>query len=244
MTFPDARIRLLFLVSATVAVALTTFLGTPAASLSRDVWLWLAACSAGELLWLRLPLDRATISMSACFNFAALLLLTRREAMLAVAVSVFAAELLAMRKPAVRALFNAAQTCLAAAAASWAFDGLSGGSRDLSELLRNLQLLPFGAAALSYYLVNRLAVSLAVSASRGVSLPQAWRANFRGRHELLSSATLFSLGLLVALCHQRVGMLGTVLVALPLIMVCDGYRRELERAAAALVPAIESRSAA
>ena len=240
----ETRFRLLRLVSATIAVALITFEFSPAAPLTRDAWLWLAACFAGELLWLRLPLDRATISMSACFNFAALLLLPCREAMLAVAISVFSAELLVMRKPAVRALFNAAQTCVAVAAASWAFDRLSGGSRDLAELLRGLHLLPFAAAAVCYYLANRLAVSLAVSASRGVPLAQAWRANFRGPHEVLSSATLFSLGLLVALCHQRVGMFGTVLVALPLIMVCDGYRRHLDRAAAALAPPIESRSAA
>src|SRR5204863_3649806 len=102
----------------------------------------------------------------------------------------------------------------------------------------------FLGAAACYYLANRCAVSLAVASSRGVSPASAWRANFRGRHEVLSSATLFSLGLLVALCHQRVGMAGTLLVALPLAVVCDGYRRHLDDADAGLAPVAESASAA
>jgi hypothetical protein len=217
-------------VSAAFATALAVFVLSPAAPPSREGWLWLVACFAGELLWVRLPLDRATISMSACFNFAAAILLPQREAMLAVAISVFAAELVVMRKPAVRAVFNSAQTALATAAAAATFHLVSGGSQDLESLLRHAQVLPFLGAAASYYLANRLAVSLAVAASRRVSPAAAWRANFRGRHELLSSATLFSLGLLVALCHQRVGMAGTLLVALPLVIVCDGYRRHLDDA--------------
>ena len=47
---------------------------------TRELLFWLAACVAGEFLWVRLPVGSATISMAACFNFAALLVLPQPAA--------------------------------------------------------------------------------------------------------------------------------------------------------------------
>ena len=230
-------------VTATVTLSLLTIAASSTGPPGREMWYWFAACLAGELLWLRLPLDRATVSMAACFNFAALLLLSRSDAMLAVALSVLAAELLFMRKPPIRALFNAAQSSLAAGAASLTIMALSGTSHDPAALLAHLRLIPLVAGAACYYMVNRAAVSLAIGVNQGISPVKAWRANFGSHHELLSSATLFSLGTLVAVCHRLTGFVGAAVVVLPLVVACDAYRRHLERAASGLEPCAQTEAA-
>ncbi len=194
---------------------------------------WLAVCAAGEVLWIRLPLGSATISMASCFNFAALLVLSRGEAMAITALSTLIVELALMRKPAMRAIFNGAQTALAVAAAAWAFDRASGGSRDLVALVSGFRLLPFVAAAAAYYVVNRGAVSLAVASSTGLTPLRAWRENFGSGYELLACGAVFSLGALVAVHYSAIGMAGTLLVALPLALACDGLRRFTRREAPA-----------
>src|SRR5947208_1766834 len=121
------RIRTSLLVGATVLLAAAaTWKSWTAVSLPAFAF-WLVACTAGELLWVRLPFGAATISMASCFDFAALLVLPRGEAMLITALATVAAELGVMRKPPVRALYNGAQTALAVWAASWAFQAVSGG---------------------------------------------------------------------------------------------------------------------
>jgi hypothetical protein len=220
-----ARIRLTLLVAGVVAAAAGSIRVCWHGGLGLEFWFWLGACFCGELLWLRLPLGSATLSMASCFNFAALLVLPRDQAMVAAAASTVAAEMLVMRKPPLRAVYNAAQTVLAVGAASWTFLALSGGSRDLVSLVSHLQLLPFMASAVAYYVVNRSAVSMAVAWEQNLSPSAAWRRNFGNAYELLSSGAVFSLGALIATHESGVGMAGTLLVALPLVVACDGYRR-------------------
>jgi hypothetical protein len=193
---------------------------------------WLGVCLAGELLWIRLPMSTATISMASCFNFAALLVLSRGEAMLITALSTLAAELTFMRKPPVRALFNSAQTALAVWSASWAFQILGGGSRDLVAMLSSFHFGPVVFAAVAYYLVNRTAVSLAIASSSGLTPYQAWRRNFGTRFELLAAGAVLSLGAMLATHYSAIGMAGTLLVALPLVLACEGMRRFSQRPSA------------
>ena len=65
-------------------------------------WFWLGACALGELLWVRLPVGGATVSMALACNFAAMLLLPPGHAMLAIAFSTLLVEAIVMRKPALR----------------------------------------------------------------------------------------------------------------------------------------------
>src|SRR5437867_2078857 len=113
---------------ALAALSVTLAVIATAASWTRppgsELGFWVAACFAGELLWVRLPLGRATLSMASACNFAALLLLPRAEAMLAAAGASLVAELLVMRKPPARLLFNAGQTALAVGAAGLVYHTL------------------------------------------------------------------------------------------------------------------------
>ncbi len=193
--------------------------------MSRELGFWLAACFAGELLWVRLPVGSATVSMAACFNFAALLVLAPQAAMPVAAVATLAAELAVMRKGPLRSTFNAGQTVLAIAAARACFEATGGRSGDLLEMVSNLRFLPFLAAGAAYYAVNRGTVVVVVALAQGIGLARSWRSNFGSVYDLLSTGAALSLGTLLATHYAGIGMVGTLLVVLPLVLACDGYRR-------------------
>lgn len=198
---------------------------------SRPLGFWLVACTASELLWVRLPLGQATLSMSSCLNLAALLVLPRAEAMLAAAASVAIGESLFMRKPGLRVIFNSAQTAVAVAAGSLAFTRLGGAPRHLGEMFTRFDLLPFAAAGLVYSAFNTAAVSIAVALHEGLSPWRAWWENFGNGFELISRGALLSLGILVAVHYALTGPFGALLLALPLVLAHRGYATRLERLA-------------
>jgi hypothetical protein len=220
------------LVSATAAFAVVVLiraLAAPGLALDHTLWFWIVACVVGEGLWLRLPVGNATLSMASCFNLAALLVLPMGHAVIATALASIAVEATVMRKPWVRCLYNASHTVLAVGAASAAFTWLAGGERDLVGMITNVKLVPFAAAALVYYAVNRVAVTLAVAVHEGLTARVAWERNFGNAYEVLSTGAVFSLGILLAVHYAGIGMVGTLLVLLPLVLAADGYRRFTQR---------------
>lgn len=217
------------LAAATVALAALATAASWTRPPGQELWFWAAACFAGELLWVRLPLGRATLSMASACNFAALLLLPRAEAMLAAAAASVAAELLVMRKPAARFCFNAGQTVLAVGAGSLAYHALAGPAGLHATVFLRSGLVPLAAAAAAYALVNTGAVSLAVGLTERTAPWRAWWTNFGSLYELLSTSALFSLGALFAVLYSLTGPLGTAFVSLPLVLAHDSYRRYLER---------------
>lgn len=220
------------LVAVTVLAAAWACAATWPGALPREFWFWLLACIAGELMWVPLPLGRgSTVSMASCFNFAALLVLEPGAAVLATMLATVLGERFGLRKPMLRVVYNTAHTALAVAAGAWVFAALAGGHRDLIALLSKLDLAPVVMAAVTYYLINRAAVVVAIASCEGVAVGAAWRRNFGNWYEALSSGAVFSLGALFATHFQGIGIAGTVLVALPLLLACDGLRRYNQRAA-------------
>ena len=227
----ERRPALAALVIGTAALAAWALAVAWPARPSSGLWFWMLACALSERLWVRLPVGRATLSMSSCFNLAALLVLPRGEAMLAVAVSVAVGEAGFMHKPAVRVAFNSAQTALAMAAGSFAFQALGGAPGGLGAMMARLELAPLAAAAIAYSVVNTGAVSLAVATSDGLSPWRAWRDNFGNGFELTARGALLSLGVLVGIDYALAGPAGTLLAALPLVVAHQAYARRLERLA-------------
>jgi hypothetical protein len=205
------------------ASATIVWLGLPA--FSRDLAFWFGACLVGEVLWVRLSAGAATISMASCFNFAALLVLAPREAMFVASIATIVAELAVMRKPLIRALFNGGQTLIAVALAGWCFDALGGHRASLVDLVSSFHLLPFLAAGVVYYAVNRGSVVVVVSLAESIGIRESWHRNFGSTYDPLSCAGTLSLGALLATQYGSLGMIGTVFIVLPLVLACDGYRR-------------------
>lgn len=227
--------RILALVGATVALAVAFLLASWSGAADGRFAFWFGACLLGELLWVRMPVGRATVSMASCFHFAAVLALPAGQAMAATALSGLLAELVVLRKAPLRAVFNSAQSALAVGAAAGMLaltpgDPMGGGAGDLLRLL---------AAGAAYFVVNTGAVSAAVALSEGITPAAAWRANFGNLYEVLSNGALFSLGTLVASGVAAHGPVALVVAALPLWVAFEGYRRST-RALGAQPPRAES----
>lgn len=222
---PATPLRTRLLVGVVAAAAAWTLAAHWPAALPASFWFWLLACVAGELMWVPLPFGRgSTVSMASCFNFAAVLVLAPGEALLATLLATALGERLGLRKPLLRVLYNTSHTVLAVAAAGAVFESLAR-TRDLVALLSRLELGPVLLAALTYYAINRAAVTLAIASCERVNAAGAWRRNFGNAYEALSSGAVFSLGALFATHFQGIGIAGTMLVALPLVLACDGLRR-------------------
>jgi hypothetical protein len=202
-----------------VAAIAASWRGTP----GTDFWIWFAACIAGELLWVRLALGGITMNMALACNFGALLLLPRGEAMVAAAASTLIAELVFLRKPMVRCVFNGAQSALAVGAASLALGLISQGAH-LSAGPKPVLLLAAVGAAITYFVVNNVAVTIAVSAADGISFVKVWDTNFGSRFNVMSSGALFSLGVMMAVAYALAGPLYSLLGVLPILVTYAAYR--------------------
>ena len=217
-----ARLPLLTLALVVAACACTMLAWrTPA---TGWFWMWCAICFASERLWLRLPLGDATITMASCCNAAAILLMPPGHAMAAIAVSTLLAELVFMHKPPMRALYNGAQSALAAGAAGCTLVALRPWVGDVVAPIVGLS---------AYWLVNTGAVSLAIAWHDGLSVPHVWRTNFGHRYEIIATGALFSIGSLVAGHMRDHGPSALLLALLPMLAAWEGWRYFLTRRAVA-----------
>jgi hypothetical protein len=227
-----------WLVLGTVAVATTWTALAWEGRFTGALAFWFLASLLSEFLWIRLPMGKATLSMASCAHFAALLLLPGGPAMAVVALSSAVAEAAVLRKPAIRVMFNSAQSAIAVGAASLVLTAFGSGADAVRNLALGQAALPLLLAALTYFLVNSGAVSVAVAVAERTSPLAAWLRNFGNRYELLSSATLFSLGALLASHYLQAGPGGTFLVVCPIVLAHQGYRlHSLQRRAAPTVSA-------
>ena len=187
--------------------------------LDSRFWFWLGACALGELLWVRLPVGGATVSMALACNFAAMLLLPPGHAMLAIAISTLLVEAFVMRKPALRFCFNAAQSTLAAGAGILAMYLVSGARIPPLHTLHLGLLSAVVVGAASYATINTCAVSLAIALYERRQMIAVWRANFGTARTVLSGLAHYSLGSLLAAIYVLAGPEGAMLVALPLFVI-------------------------
>ena len=224
---PAGQRRMPVVAQVFVAMVIATGLGAAltAGNPTHDprFWYWAAACFVGELLWLRLPLGRATMSMGSTANFAALLVLPVPIAIPAATLASFAAERTAMRKPLVRALFNAAGTALAVGATGMVLKLLApAGALALHDARL---LLALAAAAVAYYAFNRSLVTAALALDGALPMSLVWRRNFGLSRDLLPSGAALSLGVLLAELHEQAGPVALAFVMLPALIVFEGHRR-------------------
>jgi hypothetical protein len=163
--------------------------------------------------------------MASSVNFAALLILPGAQAMVVVGASTWFSDTFMRRKPAIRAVFNTSQSMLATAAGAWVFHALAG-PLDWSLLHTFARLLPvLPVSAATYWLVNSGSVGLAIGCSEWTSPFKAWRENFGSPTDILAAGATLSLGALIAFNHAIAGPMATLIVALPLLIAYDSYRR-------------------
>ncbi len=196
--------------------------GEGAPRLGPETWVWLAVCGLAEALWIRLPDGRATLSMGSVANFAAALTLPRDQAIWVATLATLVVELAIMRKPLMRACFNAASTGLAVAETLLVLGRLA---PEGALALRGTHLLAATLmAAAVFYASNRAAVLLVLALEQHRPVWGVWRENFGVRRDVLPSAAAFSLGVLLAHHYAHAGVMAIGFVLLPTLFVLDAHR--------------------
>ena len=123
-----------------------------------------------------------------------------------------------IRRPPLKAIFNAAQKALATGVAGQVYVLLGG-----SVPLRSIESdgWQFAVLAILYFSTNSLSVSGAISLSTGRSFREVWTTNTRGSlaYDLVASG----LAIMVAWFYQRFGAVGLITILVPVIVVRSVY---------------------
>src|SRR5262245_51749901 len=128
-----------------------------------------------------------------------------------------------MRKPPLRALFNAAGTAITVGLTDLLLHGLA--PYGPFELRGARLLLTLLAAAATYYACNRALVTAVLTLDGPLPASLVWRKNFGWDRDLVPSGAALSLGVLLAQLHQQAGAVALVFVMLPALLVFQAHRR-------------------
>jgi hypothetical protein len=222
---------------AVLAVAWSRAAGEATAEQTGLFAFWLILSLASECFWLETPTRAGMVSMSLAVNFASLYALPWHLVLTVGALSVCTADLLLHRRDGLRATFNAAQTVIALAAATWTLRALGGhGPGAGSDLFLRAPAATLAAPAV-FVVVNTFAVAGAIALQRRQGLWVAWRENYGFAFHYLSSAVLLVVGITLVLSLETVGYISGLLYLFFFFFVRDAYvRRARERGRNATEP--------
>lgn len=201
-----------------------------------DYLLWVGLCAASESLWLPTLSGTGTVTMASSAGLAVIVLWGRAAALGIGALSTLVAELVVLRKPWVRASFNAGQITLTTWLASTAFALAGGPVGGLAHLahppagpLQALGLAPAILVLFAVYLVvNRALVAVAVAWSTERGYLKVLREDWFYAERLVEDAAAFLLSPLMVVSFEAIGYLGAALFYAPLRMFNESHRRYLE----------------
>jgi hypothetical protein len=220
-----------------LAIAWSPVAGEATAEQAGLFAFWLVLSLASECFWLETPTRAGMVSMSLAVNFASLYVLPLHLVLTIGALSVCAADLLLHRRGSVRATFNAAQTVVALAAATWTLRLLGGAGSGAGSDLFLREPIATLAAPVVFVAVNTFTVAGAIALQRRQTLWTAWRENYGFAFHYLSSAVLLVLGLTLVLSLETVGYISGLLYLVFFFFVRDAYlRRARERGRIAAEP--------
>jgi putative nucleotidyltransferase with HDIG domain len=159
----------------------------------------------------------------AAVDFAALLLLGPAAAAWLVVSSALLSQLLVLRRPPERAVFNSGLYAIMVLAAGRVFGALGGvpGALDLPA-----DLPATAAAAVAYFGVNALGVSLVLGLTQGLSPWRVLQRNYLSPS--FAHLGTLAVGAASALLYLRAGGWGVVVFAVPLAAASLGLRRYFE----------------
>jgi putative nucleotidyltransferase with HDIG domain len=183
--------------------------------------LWLLMIGADFLpAWL--PRGGYSTPASA-LDFAAILLFGPQVAALVVVSSSLVSQLFLLRRPPIRAAYNASLFTLMVAASGHAFL-LLGGVPGQVSLPANLAAV--AVAALVYFAVNALGVSLVIGLFERISILRVLRVNYVAA--AFAHLSNLAIGATAVLVYLSIGLWGLLVFFLPLVAAGFGYRRYFE----------------
>ncbi len=197
---------------------------------------WIVICLVSDTMWSNALSGTATWSLSATAGLSSAVLWGSGAGIWVSALSTFVADLFVMRKPWVRATFNASQIAIATGIGALLFEVLGGraglplsaGGSVLDRAHAATLLLPFLGLVVGYWAVNRSMVSLAVAWSSDRGWWQTLREDWLYMARVEVDAASFLLTPLMVISFTTVGYPGVLLFYAPLFMLFQSDRRYAE----------------
>jgi signal transduction histidine kinase len=225
---------------AVVVIAAAALLAThvPPALETRwpDYLAWIAILVVSEVMVVSTVSGAGTVSMSSTGGLAAAMLWGLEPSMWVAAMGGLIAELFFTRKPWVRAVFNSAQIgiTLWAACHVWAWLGgpLEGLQRSALATVGYAAALklapPLLGLTVTYLLVNRALVAVAVAWSAERPYARVLREDWFYAERLLEDAAAFFLAPIMVISFRAIGYVGVLLFYAPLYMLYQSTKRYVE----------------
>ena len=190
----------------------------PRSILSPTFWLWTALLIFAGVAPIPLPAG-ATMTVSSAVNYAGILVMGSVPTAWAGVISAVFVQLVILRKPMVKTVFNTAVFALTVLAAGWVYAALGGG---VGHLNLPYDIVPLLISGVSYFLVNTGTTSIVVGLEQSLSPFRVWQVNY-----LWTIFHLFALlpfGALLALVYFTAGPWGIVLFFIPLLLARYSFK--------------------
>lgn len=219
MSLRGDKTALTVLVTAVIVGATLTLLGAgPPRGADITFAAWFISCLAGEMLWIRTPTKNGTISMALTLDLAVLIALPAAQALPIIAVSAFVASLYPHRRSLLKALYNAAQSTLAAGAALFAIAFFGPGDNTIQVLDQMTNWPGLFAGGMAFFLVNSGLVAAAIALDTRRGIWRTWRENFAYTFELATTVAQVSLAGFILIAYEQMGPMAVVAI-LPVLGV-------------------------
>lgn len=206
-----------------------------------DILLWMLVCMVSELFWLRTPNGDAVQSLASTAKLASVVVLEPWSAMLVLASSTIAGNLVFRRAKWYQALYNGSQIMLSGTGAALVYYllggpylqdalalGTAGRGTVVAEVLTSRVFwLAYLVAGPTYILINNALVAWLFSTMRGKRMLALMRENSFYPEEIQSNFALVLLTPLMVLTYGILGIPGLLVLFLCLALVHQANRRYL-----------------
>lgn len=235
------RLKLYLIAVGLVATGLLAF-GIPSSLKEHwpDFIAWLVVSLISETMWSESITGGATLSMSSTASLATVVLWGREPAMWIAFLCTILGDLFVLKKPLVRASFNAFQIAITLWLAGSLFMLLGGPPGGLAttpgfvfgRATVSYLLLPVLGLFVAYIVINRSLVALAQSWSSGRGWFRVLRDDWLFPQRLLADMASFLLSPIMVISFLTIGYPGVVLFYAPMFMIYESDKRyvELQRA--------------
>ena len=176
-----------------------------------------------DSLSFKLPVAKVNTSVGFIPFIASVALFRHPWPMVIAGVTALVVDLFVRHKPAVRVAFNTAQYMLATGLASLVYSRL-GGSVSLESF--EFTLVPFVGLVVTFFVVNKGSVSLAVSLSNGLSVREAW--GRIGKDAIGTDLFSSTLAALLVFLYVKLQLLGIAVLVFPLFLLRQLYQMNLQ----------------
>jgi hypothetical protein len=189
---------------------------------------WLVLTLAAELFWLETPTGGGMVSMSLAVNIAALYVLPAHLAVGIAAITTVIADLVIHRRGPLKAAFNASQVALTTAGCATLIRALGGEPTGAGAAFLVREPLAVVSGPVLFFMLNTGLVAGVIGLDTGEGVARAWKRNYGFKYQVLSSATLSLLGLVLVVAVDSIGYIAGMLYLLFFFFVRDGFRRYVE----------------